>query len=324
MEGLKPRKSMEEFTVFKVPTVHPGTPTFLGVPSISEEDLSQYDAAIIGVPLQRTTPPTGRSLKPSILHTHNLRVYSLKYGSYLPEYDVDVLEKVRLGDLGDLKMVSPVSTDEDYLQAIRRNKDAVEKILLAGCVPIVVTGHPFAAAEALSSLGKIGILHLDAHGDNLQEHSGTKYSLACWVRRASELQNLDMRNFVLIGLRGPRNMKSQIEWYRKHGARIYTYRDIVKEGYEKVLEEALRLVREDTDAYMVNVDFDVLDLSMSEGLDEPLGISTWQLLQTLKKAGENARLYNIETFPSLHPSMYHIATWSILYFLLGKASNHRR
>ncbi len=320
---MKPRKSMEEFTVFKVPTIHPGTPTFLGVPSISEEDLDGYDAVIIGVPLQRTTPPAGRSLKPSILHTHNLRVHSLKYGSYLPEYDIDVLEKVRLGDLGDIKLLSPVSSDDDYLYAIRKNREKVEKVLSAGCAPIVVTGHPFAAAESLSSQGKIGVLHLDAHGDNLHEHSGTKYSLACWVRRASELKNLDMRNFILIGLRGPRNMKSQIEWYRKHGSKIYTYRDIVNKGYKNVLEEALERVKDGTDTFMVNVDFDVLDLSMSEGLDEPLGISTWQLLQTLMKAGEGARVYNIETFPSFHPSIYHIATWSILYFLLGKASNNR-
>ncbi len=325
------RKSMDKFSKMLVPTVYNDVPTFLGVPAAKlKGDLVGATAAVLGVPFQTAQSLVGREIGINMLDSARLRKASLKYGSYLPELDIDIFEHLKLVDYGDVTGVFPM-TSEELPRHLELTKKKISEILEVGCIPIVIGAFPYAIAKAMDERknGKIGILHLDAHGDNLEEHENSKWSAACWVARTSELKNVNMKNFVQVGMRGPRNFKEQVNWYRDKGSALYTYMDIKKKGIKKVVSEAIRVAQRGTNNLFLNIDFDVLDLGSAPGLDEPLGITTAELLEFVHEVGRSKiKAFNIEWIPT--PAwepyqlpawpLYWIATWTILYLLAGVAS----
>lgn len=316
--NYKYRKSMDEFEKLLVPTIDGRTPTFLGVPLAKNKgDLKGADAVIIGIPFLRS-PPIGRELQPSILDVYNLRRASLKYGGYLPELDLEVFEYVKLVDYGNIEV-----TQGNVEKSINQTINKIREILEAGCVPITIGTPPagcYPVAKAMiEKLNNVGIVHLDAHCDNLEEHAGSKWSGACWVARLSELENFNMKNFVQIGIRGPRIFKEQIEWHKEKGSRFFTIRDIREKGIERILDDVLHHIS--GNRILLAIDFDVLDLSAGPGLDEPAGISTWELLKISHEIGKsNFGGLCVEWIPSPVTPLYWIVTWAILYALAGMAT----
>ncbi|MEM3453138.1 MAG: arginase family protein, partial [Candidatus Hadarchaeum sp.] len=86
------------------------------------------------------------------------------------------------------------------------------------------------------------------------------------------------------------------------------------------------------DHLFLNLDLDVLDLGAAPGLDEPLGITTTDLLKIVHEVGKNmVAAFNVEWIPT--PAwqpyqlpawpLYWITTWTILYLLAGVASSKR-
>jgi guanidinopropionase len=328
----KYRKSMDPFVRFSVPTVYGNTPTFLGAPlAKSKGDLKGADMAIIGGGMTDFGENPWRTdigmkfsatahLAPFYAPIYNpkrLRQASLKYGGYLPELDIDVFEHIKLVDYGDITGISPAVTEEDEARKLKRTVEKVGEVLDAGCIPVIIESNPYHVAKAVAdrTKGKVGIIFLDAHGDN-----------ACpppfqgWVDPTAELKNVDMTNFVQIGVRGPRMFKEQMEWYRKKGSHVYTYREIKKMGMEAVAEEAIRIAHDGTDSVYLNIDYDVLDIGVAPGLDEPLGISIDELLTLSLEIGKSGfTAFNIENIMSQMAPIYHIITFNILYLLAGIA-----
>lgn len=316
-----------------IPTIYGDVPTFLGAPVARvKKQLKGADAAFLGFPSQGTELLVGREIGINMMDTVRLRKASIKYGGYLPELDLDVLERINLVDCGDLPGLYPL-TQENINKYFRLAESKISEILEAGCIPLTIGAHPYLVAKSLCGLGgKLGIIHLDAHADNMEIHSGSRWSLACWVARVSELDGLKMKNFVQIGMRGPRNFKEQMEWYRSKGAAVYTYAEIEKRGIDEIIGEAILKAKKDTDHLLLNLDLDVLDLGAAPGLDEPLGITVSDLLKITYEAGKNkVTAFNVEWIPT--PAwqpyqlpawpLYWITTWAILYLLAGVASSKR-
>jgi arginase family enzyme len=134
-----------------------------------------------------------------------------------------------------------------------------------------------------------------------------------------------MEKFVLIGMRGPRNFKEQLDWYQKRGSHVYTYKDIKERGINAVIQEAVKIAYKGTENVLLNIDFDVLDLSVAPGLDEPLGIMMEDLLTVTLRIGEKGfAAFNIEWIPKPTAALYHIVTWTTLYLLAGLAMGRRK
>lgn len=332
MVKYKYRKSMDPYVEFSVPKVYGNTPTFLGAPlAKTEKDLKGADAAMIGGGMQDFGENPWRTdiglmfnesahLAPpysSIYNPKRLRQASLKYGGYLPELDLDVFEHIKLVDYGDVTGISPVVTKDDDHRAMERTAAKVGEVLDAGCIPITIESNPYHVAKAVTDKtdGKVGIVFLDAHGDN-----ACPAPFQSWVDPTAELKKVDMTKFVQIGIRGPRLFKEQMEWYRKRGSHIYTHREIKKQGMETVAKEALKIAHEGTESLFLNIDYDVLDIGAAPGLDEPLGISVDELLMLSLEIGKSGfTAFNIENMMSQTAPIYHIVTFNILYLLAGLA-----
>lgn len=321
--------SMEPFEELLVPKVYGNTPTFLGVPlAKKKEDLKGADAAIIGGGLLsfgenpwRTGlgltfyGPGERTIK--IIDPALLRKASLKYCGFLPELGVDVFEHVKLVDYGDVTAISPIVTPEDEEIALERTVEKVSEVIEMNCMPIVIESNPYAIVKAISKhiKGKIGIITLDAHGDNV-----CPPPYVGWVDLVSKMDEVDMTKFVQIGMRGPRNFKRQLEWYREKGSHVYTYREIREMGMSAVIEEAIKTAYDGAESVFLNIDFDVLDLGAAPGLDEPLGITVEELLKLVLELGKRGvAAFNVEWIVRPTAPMFHIVTWTILYLLAGLA-----
>ncbi|MGC8817349.1 MAG: arginase family protein [Candidatus Hadarchaeum sp.] len=333
MSKTKYRKSMEKFQKILIPTIYGDVPTFLGAPAVKEKgELKGTDAAFLGLPSQGAEMLVGREVGINMLDTVRLRKASIKYGGYLPELDIDVLDRINLVDCGDVTGFYPSCQEKisDYFKLAAKK---ISEILEARCIPLTIGAHPYLVAKSICGMGgKLGIIHLDAHADNMEVHEGDRWSLACWVTRVSEIAGMNMKNFVQIGMRGPRNFKEQMKWYRQKGATVYTSAEIERRGIEEIAEEAITKAKTDTDHLFLNLDLDVLDLGAAPGLDEPLGITTSELLKIAYRVGKNmVTAFNVEWIPT--PAwqpyqlpawpLYWITTWTILYLLAGVASSKR-
>src|SRR4030067_1146261 len=84
-----------------LPLVYGDTPSFLGTDVIDINFLSGgYDVIFGGVPWEGTI--TWGSFTGCELAPRTIRHAAARYGGYLPEYDIDAFDHLRMGDIGDV------------------------------------------------------------------------------------------------------------------------------------------------------------------------------------------------------------------------------
>ncbi|OGO68544.1 MAG: hypothetical protein A2Z37_05310 [Chloroflexi bacterium RBG_19FT_COMBO_62_14] len=321
------REAMDPLMRWEIPTIYPDTPTFLAIPHVTTpEGLAGVDVAIVGTPYQGVAP-VARSYNNTVMTPIALRQYSVKYGGYLPELDLDVFDRLRVVDYGDVS----VGMRAPLPEALQQVGDRVGEVLDAGVVPILLGGSDIlsslggALAVSARAKGRIGSLSLDAHGDNLPEHGGERYSGATWVARMLELPQFAPEKHVQLGMRGPRNIQQQVKWFREAGSRLYTMGEIRKRGIEAVTNESLHTLYEGTEDVYLTVDYDVMDLSCAPGLDEPYGLSVPELLHLMHEVGKRGvRAFGIGWIPAPEPGLFAIVIYSVLYLLAGMSLQEGR
>ena len=268
----------------EVPTLASGVPSLLGIPvARSAADLKDGDVAIIGI-------PQGAQASPGRLASEwsdygkaidQMRFQSLRYGGYLPEYDIDVFEKLKVFDCGNVDLPK-----DDQDAAIANVARAVSEALDAGCRVITLGGcvptanYAVAKGVASATQGKVGTISFDAHGDCLDYLSATagrtKPGPGTWQRRLWEhCQNVDPSRHVEIGMRGPRNVREMVETYKRNGGRLYPASTFRQWGVDTVAAEAFPHAMKDTARTWFSLCLDVLDIgAIPDWGDEPLGLSS--------------------------------------------------
>lgn len=204
-------------------------------------------------------------------------------------YCVRPLPEPRLFDLGDL-VLDKVDMDKNN-QIIR---ESLRRITETGAFPVVLGGDHYitapsfwGASEGLSKgrAGfKMGYIHMDAHVDLFDEWpSAGKYNLGTCARRISELDVIDIRNMVWLGLRGWARPAEGIHYIRKNGGHFLTMNEIRARGIKEVAKEALELASKGCDAVYISLDIDVLDYFCIPGisLPEPGGITSQEFIDAM-------------------------------------------
>src|SRR5690348_8529454 len=93
----------------ETPMLRDGVPSFMAVPlATGPQELCGADVAILGIPVGAQASP-GRD--PNEWSQYgwapaDVRRFSLSYGGYIPERDVDVFEHLRVVDYGDVDIDS--------------------------------------------------------------------------------------------------------------------------------------------------------------------------------------------------------------------------
>ncbi|HJP06234.1 MAG: agmatinase [Proteobacteria bacterium] len=164
-------------------------------------------------------------------------------------------ELCNIADIGDAP-INPLSKDESIANIEAYFADLKSKSIR----PIAVGGDhtiPTPILRGIAADTPVGVLHVDAHADTLDEFCGDKVNHATFMRRASEEGLIDPKRVVQLGLRGSRFSPHDIQFGIDAGWTVITFDDYEEMGREaaiKQINETLGL-----GSIYVSIDIDGLD-----------------------------------------------------------------
>jgi agmatinase len=311
-----------------LPRVYGDTPTFLGVPTLDlrAPPPEPPDVVVVGVPWEGTV--TWGSFSGCELAPRTIRHASARYGGFLPDYDIDLFDHLRLADAGDVAVDpnSPARTMESVFETM-------DRVYAQGSIPVSLGGDHSFTPQVIRALGarrpgKIGVVHFDAHLDNAKGFGDDPMPRCSPLHHVAQLPSVRTRSIVQVAIRGPRNSPAQLAYAREMGATVFTIREIRKRGMDAVVEDAIRIAREGTERLYVTICSDCIDAAFNPGGPADFnGLSASELFGALYRLGEQGfdGLDFVEVYPSQDPQSFssHLAAWAVVYALAGLAAGRR-
>lgn len=308
-----------------IPMIIGNIPTFLGSQRVeSEEELDSLDAVIAGLPWEGTN--TWGTFSTCEQSPKGCRIASMRYGNgYIPEYDIEVLRQLKLGDVGDFP-----ACGTDVQKTFASFTKEASKIFARKAIPVFLGGDHASTFPVIRALAgrrphRVGILHFDAHLDNADAYLGDEYARCCPLRRIAEIDGIDPTKIVHFGIRGPRNTVEQMNYARQSGATVMTIANVRNLGLEKALAQAYDVITDNTDGYYVTVCSDIIDHAWNIG--GPLdfnGLSVENMCDTLYQLAQGPMLGMdiVEVYPKadVNDASIHMVTWLAIYGLAGLAT----
>ena len=310
-----------------MPVIYGDTPSFLGCTVLKSNPFGQgFDVIFAGVPWEGTI--TWGSFSGCELAPRTIRHAAARYGGFLPEYEINIFDFLKIADLGDIP-VNPNDPEESMKSVFQ----VANKIYKSHSIPFVLGGDHSFSPEIVRALsenveGEVGVIHFDAHLDNSKSFGNDDFPRCGPLYRIAEIEKVRKKSIVHIGIRGPRNSPAQMEYSKSIGATIFTIRQVRNLGIEAVMEEALRIACEDTKCLYVTICSDIIDAAFNPGGPADFdGLFPHELFHALHKLGKSgiAGLDYVEVYPIQDPQSFssHLAAWAIIYALAGLASRKK-
>lgn len=197
------------------PLQHPrfaGITTFSRLPYVPEITKNSTDLVVLGAPFDGgTTFRPGARFGPRAI-----REASVLCRNYNPHLQVNVYEKMRVVDGGDIQ-VNPLNLQATYKNIERH----VGEVYRAGARPVILGGdHSIGLPlwrAAHKAHGDFTLIHFDAHTDTADQAWGEKYHHGTPIRRAIEEGILKGDRIFQIGIRGPLTVADQEQYSEDHG-----------------------------------------------------------------------------------------------------------
>jgi agmatinase len=262
--------------------------TFLGIPACDLDDPATYsdaDVIILGAPIDSgTSHRSGAKFGPQ----------AIRGGDYLPHdgqrphlaLRTDGLKDLKVVDAGDLLMPGG-----DLVASLEVLAQETEKSSRAGKIHVILGGdHSIASADVAGiarhrGLGKISMVHFDAHADTGEDQWGALVGHGTPMRRLIDDGFVRGDRFLQLGLRGYWPDNTTLAWMRDQGMRSYEMTEIHHRGLNKVLDESFATLTSECDGVFLSVDIDVVDPGMAPGTGtpEPGGMTSRELLEAVRR-----------------------------------------
>ena len=264
--------------------------TFLGLPSVTENDVRDGDIVVIGAPCATPYASVGPYCKEA---PAAIRAASAAYSGIRHHHNFDLggptlIEGTTAVDLGDVPW--DATDHEANRVAIRRTCEAV---LRAGAVPVVLGGDdsiPIPVLQAYAGHGLLTIVQIDAHIDWRDEVHGERWGLSSTMRRASEMGHVG--EMVQIGRRGVGSARpAELEAADTRGVHFLSAADVHRHGVRDILGH----VPAGSDVF-ITIDVDGLDPSLVPGVigPEPGGLTYFQAIDVIDGVAERARIVGFD------------------------------
>ncbi len=305
------------------PEVYSGVPSFLGLPPVKDKaELKNYNFAIMGAPWEGICTYGGPSGTENA--TKTIRIASVRYGGYLPELEFDVFDHFSGADYGDAAV-----KNGDRAFTFDSVANYMRDITASGAIPIVFGGDhslsfPLISAFAEQYGGNIGIVHFDAHMDNMDAFGDEQYARCSPFHRLYDMPGFDPKNLVSVGIRGPRNNYGALAEAKRYGATVITSFEVKRKGWEDCIRRAVEIAGNGVKAIYVSVCSDALDVACNPGGPaDPCGLTSYELGEMLYYCGlHGAKGFDfMEVYPpdDLHNISSHVACWMSIYMMNGMA-----
>jgi agmatinase len=324
------------------PMISKDMPTFMGVPhAYSPQDLEGADIVIIGSPYVTswTDEYAGVKKEAWLAGPKRVRQQSVRYPSgYIQEFDLDVLENLRIVDYGDAE-IPEEAIDEQTVENVLKAQAAVEMkvndALEVGAKPIVIGQNSpcgsYAIAKPIAERihGDLGVISLDTHWDIETIDTVTMDPRiaggSSWKYKMYEFhENIKQKHLVEIGERGMLENKEVIREFLKKGTHFFPMWKVRKElGIEGVCEE-LSHAYDGTDAVYVHFDMDIMGgagaapAEILGELAEPIGMTDYEVIRIAYEIGK--RGFDGLSFICIPPGSmvsYRIVVYVIMYMCAG-------
>ncbi|KAA0544650.1 agmatinase family protein [Bacillus sp. BGMRC 2118] len=287
----------------------------------SNVDLQKVDAAILGVPLSRSSiSASAASETPDAIR----RAWKY-FSTYNLDEDVD-LSELWVVDLGDVKQhVTDITKCHENIREAMKSMQQYHPDVL----PVVLGGdHSITAMlikgwKEIHSTERVGILQLDTHFD-LRDLSDNGPSNGTPIRNLIESETIKGEDVYNIGLHGFFNAKSLKEYADKVGVNYTTMRQARKQGIENTITLALNELSQKVDTIYLTVDMDVLDISFGPGVpaSTPGGMYRDELFEAVYLAGKHPKvkamdMVCIDSYKDQNEITIKTAVHTMLSFLTG-------
>lgn len=244
---------------------------------------SDIDIGLVGVPFDIGQNYRGGSREaPSAIRQASRIIRNVH-----PTTGIEPYGLCNIADLGDAP-VNPLNKDES-IAAIEAYFASLRELDIR---PIAVGGDHTIPTPILRGLVRhetVGILHIDAHSDTLDEMCGTKINHATFMRRVLEEGLIDPRRVVQLGLRGSRFSADDISYGYEQGFTVITFDDFEEMGRERVVAKVREVLG--TGRTYLSIDIDGLDPSYCPGTPVPeIGGLTPRDVQVIIRALANVDL----------------------------------
>lgn len=271
-----------------------GVSTFCRFPDLANISPEQapLDWVVYGVPFDGgVTYRPGARFGPRAVRNESqyIKPYHL-------ELEVNIAEKLSIADGGDAP-VAPYSCRDTVTSVLEFARTLGQRTPASGRPHLLAIGGDHSIAymniraaweRAGSDTRGLALLHFDAHLDTVDSVWGERWGHASPFIRAIEEGCIDPERMISIGIRGPLNTATDLDFARRHGINVVTVDRLSRgDGHEAI--ETFRRRVEDAPLY-VSIDIDCLDPAFAPGTGTPCcgGLSTRELFGLLRRfAGAN-------------------------------------
>ena len=301
--------------------IYGNIPCFLGAENLVKKGEYDTDVIFYGAPFEGESTwgdYTGVELGPK-----QIRSSSARYSGYLPELDhVDVTEHLTFGDAGDVPFVA-----HDNEQSYQNIEDFSAELWKTGKFLVGFGGEhgvTYPILKSLADSGKtVGIIHLDAHYDNMPDYEGEKYARNTPFMRLYETEGIRNESIIHTGIHGPRNKPDTGRYAKENGAVTITINDIREaKDLRAYAKEIYDMAAKDVDVVYLSICSDVLDFAYNPGGPvDGNGLTSYELLTLIHEFGKYglAGMDYVEVYPMMdaNQNSAHFVSYAVLYVLAG-------
>lgn len=293
-------------------TAYGGIKTFLGADVAEPEELpDDADVGVVGVPFDGSVSRRpGTRYGPSALRSASAWLDHFG-GQPGGSHNVDTDRHVDYNDL----VVRDCGDAPTVPNDVERTRDQVAAYVQAvaeRAFPVVLGGdhyitYPAFAGFANSVEGDVGLIHLDAHSDTMDDEElyGPHWH-GSPMARIDDLDQGGYENHAMIGIRAYERADFP-EIVDETGIQVNYARDVREKGIETCVEEAIEHATDGTDHVYLTVDIDSVDPAFAPGTGtpEPGGLTSADLLaamDTLGSCPDIGAMDLMEVAPRLDPT----------------------
>ena len=237
-------------------------PRFSGLTSMMRlpyrETAEGLDACFVGVPFDiGTSNRPGTRYGPRAIRSESVLLRPYNMGTGAAPFDSLVV-----ADVGDVRL-----NPYNLLQSVDMIEEKITEILDFGCRPLILGGDHTILTPHLRAIAKkhgpVGLVHVDAHADNVDETFGERVTHGTPLRRAVDENLIDPTRVVQIGLRAGGYHPDDFIWGERQGFQVVR----AEELWHKSATPLMDAVRASLGGGPVYLTFDIdsLDMALAPG-----------------------------------------------------------
>lgn len=245
------------------------------------EDAKGLDFAIYGIPFDTACSyRVGARFGPQAI-----RNISVMMKTNHPIHEVNILDYLKGGDLGDVNIV-PGFIHPTY----DRIEEFTTEILNDGALPIAIGGDHSVTLGELRAIAKkhgpVSLLHFDSHADINFEVFGEKYNHGTPFRRAIEEGLIDPHKSVQIGMRGSIYDAGEFKLAKELGLTLIPTHQVREMGLDATLAKAKEVIGDNKTFLTFDIDFIDPAYAPATGTPEVGGFTSLEALQIIRSLKE--------------------------------------